>query len=166
MKAAPEQVEELLARHRIASTRSDGTDSVAAAHGGRLAKLWIVRRGEDAILTLGIGNANFERVAPEDEASARDIVRDIRELARLPHDVSFEHMFAELLLRASKLFEDAQAQRLEFSSLRLHPNSYHIGEVTLLLDKPLHLRPRLEPHSHDRRAVFDHRHGDAIDNPR
>jgi hypothetical protein len=66
----------------------------------------------------------------------------------LPHDPSFERMLAELLLRASKLFENAHATKLEFSFV-----TYHIGEVTLLTDKPLHAEAR-------------HRHGDSTTNPR
>jgi hypothetical protein len=85
---------------------------------------------------------------------------------RLPRDASFHHMLAEPLLRASKLFEDARATKLEFSLLRLHPSTYHIGAVALLAGKPLHVEARLEPDSHDRRAVFHHRHGDSTINPR
>lgn len=166
MKATLDQIERLLARHKIASTKVEGSDSAEAAQGGWQADLIIQRRPPHDVLILAVGNATFERSRPTDETSAGKIVEEIRIPARLPHDPSFEHMLAELLLRASKLFEDAHATKLEFSSLRLHRSTYHIGEVTLLTDKPLHVEARLEPDSHDRRAVFDHRHGDSTINPR
>ncbi len=166
MKATLDQIERLLARHKIASTKVEGSDSAAATQGGWRADLTIRRRPPDDVLILTVGTAMLERSRPTDETSAGKIVEEVRIPARLPHDPSFERMLAELLLRASKLFEDAHATKLEFSFLRLHPSTYHIGEVTLLTDKPLHVEARLEPDSHDRRAVFDHRHGDSTTNPR
>jgi hypothetical protein len=166
VKATVDQIERLLARHKIASTKVEGSDSAASAHGGWRADLTIQRRPPHDIVILDVGNATLERSRPTDETSARKIVAEIRIAARLPHDPSFEHMLAELLLRASNLFEDVHATTLEFSSLRLHSSTYHIGEVTLLTDKPPHVAARLEPDSHDRRAVFDHRHGDSTTNPR
>jgi hypothetical protein len=81
-------------------------------------------------------------------------------------DRGFEHMLADLLLKITKLFDQCGATRLELSPLRLHATSYHIEKAAPLHEKPLRITTRLEPDSHDRRAVFDHRHGDSIKNPK
>jgi hypothetical protein len=166
MKATKDEIETLLARHHIAPPETAGTSSKAAASGGRLASLSIERRDDSAIMSLAIGNALAEAPAPKTLEGARAIVAKVRTEASLGHDPSFEHMLAELLLRASEMFEESEATRLDFTPLHVHPTSYHIGEVTLFVEKPLHLRARLEPDSHDRRAVFDHRHGDSVKFPK
>lgn len=166
MNATKKDIEILLARHGIASPEVGGADVAAAAHGGRIGHLTIERAGAAAHLAIEVGGGRCEAPAPHDAAEAMAIVHRLREDARFPDDHSFEHMLADLLLKASELFEDSGATHLEFASLHLHPTAYHIGAVTLLLDKPLHLKPRLDHDSHDRRAIFDHRHGDSTEFPK
>lgn len=166
MKATQKEIEELLASHKISPVEIAGTSSAQAAGGGRPASLSIVRREEGAVLSFTIGDVLAQSLPPRDISEARRIVSKLRAEARLPEDASFEHMLAELLVRISDMFEDSGATKLEFESLRLHPSSYHIGKVTLLHDKPLHLKARLEPDSHDRGAVFSHRHGDRTRFPK
>ncbi len=166
MNATKQDIEILLARHGIASPQVGGADVAAAAHGGRIGHLTIERAGATAHLVFEVGSGRCEAPAPHDAAEAMAIVQRLREDARFPDERSFEHMLADLVRKATELFEDSGATRLEFASLHLHPTAYHIGEVTLLVDKPLHLKPRLDSDTHDRHAIFDHRHGDSTEFPK
>jgi len=166
MRATDNEIARLLARYGIAPLAVRGSDSMKAARRGRMANLLIAREENAEILTLTVGGKRTRSNRPHDLAEARAIVVALRSAAALPDDPSFEHMLADLLVKAAKLFEETGATRFELSSLRLHPTSYHIGKATLLHDKPLHIKARLEPDSHDRRAVFDHRHGDSTKNPK
>lgn len=166
MRATDDEIARLLARYEIAPVAVRGSDSMKAARGGRIANLCIDREDHAERLILTVGRKEVGGDPPHDLTEARAIVGELRSEAAIPDDPSFEHMLADLLVKAVKLFEETQATRFELSSLRLHPTSYHIGKATLLHDKPLRVKARLGPDSHDRRAVFDHRHGDSIKNPK
>jgi len=166
MNAKPEEIEILLACHGLASPVVHGSDCAAAATGGRVANLTIERTDDGPHLRITVGDYRCDAPAPRERQAALAVVADLRAQGSLPGDVSFEHMLAGLLLKAAKLFDDSGATKVEFASLHLHPSSYHIGDVTIVHDKPLHLTPRLEPDSHDRRASFDHRHGDSTTFPK
>jgi hypothetical protein len=166
MRATDDEIARLLARYKIAPLAVRGSDSMKASRGGRMANLCIAREDGAERLILTVAGKRADGNLPHDLAGARAIVGTLRSEAALPDDPSFEEMLADLLVKAAKLFEETGATRFELSSLRLHPTSYHIGKVTLLHDKPLHVKARLEPDSHDRRAVFDHRHGDSTRFPK
>jgi hypothetical protein len=165
MKATRAQTKQLLQRYGIA-VGLGGSDSRKAARGGRVGRLSIERQDDIEMLTIVVGEHQLKSGAPRDVDDARRIVGLMRAQRTLSEDQSFERMLAHLLLKATKLFDECGATRLEFSPLHLHPTSYHIEKVILLHEKPLRITPRLEPDSHDRRAVFDHRHGDSIKNPK
>jgi hypothetical protein len=166
MKATDKELARLLARYEIAPLAARGSDSMKASRGGRVADLLIAREEDAEMLTLTVGEKRTRSNLPHDLAEARAIVGTLRSEAALPNDPSFEHMLADLLMKAARLFEETGATRFELSSIRLHPTSYHVGKATLLHEKVLHVKARLKPDSHDRRAVFDHRHGDSIKNPK
>jgi hypothetical protein len=167
MKATETEIERLLASHGIASLGTGGGDSAEAARGGRIAELRIERRDDtESILTVTIGSHFVESRPPHDDAEAQSIIASLRSQGAIPDDASFEHMLADLLIKAAKMFEDCEATSLEFRPLHLHPASYHIGKATLIHGKALKTKARLQPDSHDRHAVFDHRHGDSTKFPR
>ncbi len=164
-KATPAQIERLFRNYGIA-VGAAGSDSRKAAHGGRLARLSIDRQDGDDALVLAVGEHEVKTRAPHSDEEARKIVALLRAQHAISDDHSFEYMLADLLLRITKLFDECGATRLELSSLHLHATSYYIEKALLLHEKPLRITERLEPDSHDRRAVFDHRHGDSIKNPK
>ena len=166
MRATDDEVAELLARYEIRPLAVHGSDSMRAAQGGRISNLCIVRKNDGGTLTVMIGDKSATADLPRGLTGACRIVERLRSQAALPNDPSLEHMLADLLVKAARLFEETGATRFELSSLRLHPASYHIGKATLLHEKPLHVKERLEPDSHDRRAIFDHRHGDSTRFPK
>ena len=166
MKATDEQIRILLQRHGIAPLAVSGSDSAQAARGGRLGRLRLLRENGRTVLELTVGGVSTVAPPPGEPAEALAILRPLQSAHALPADESFARMLGDLLVKSAALFEDSAAVELDFSSLRLHPASYHIGSAELVTDKPLHLKARMEPDSHDRRAVFDHRHGDALKNPK
>lgn len=101
-----------------------------------------------------------------DAGGAHEIVTPFLDAGALPNDPRQVHMLEHLLVNASAMFVDSQAETLTFESIRLHETAYHIGSVVLLRNAPGHLKPRLAPDSHDRHAVFAHRHGDNPDFPK
>ena len=166
MKATAIEIARLLERNGIAPIAAEGTNAREAARGGREGNLCILHTGDRDLAVFTIGEHRAEGAPPHDFAEALPMIEQLRAEGGVPNDASFEHMLADLLVKATKLYEESGATKFELASLHLHPTSYHIGEATLIHDKPLHVTARLEPHSHDRRAVFDHRHGDALKNPK
>jgi len=131
-----------------------------------VARLSIDRQDGEEMLELAVGEHDVKSRAPHSDEEARKIVGLLRAQHAIPDDHSFEHMLADLLLKITKLFDECGATRLELAPLHLHATSYYIEKALLLHEKPLRITARLEPDSHDRRAVFDHRHGDSIKNPK
>ncbi len=166
MKATATEIERLLERSGIAPLGVGGTNAAEAARGGREANLCILRTDGRDVVVFTIGSARAEGTPPRDLTEALAIVQSLRTQAAVPDDASFEHMLGDLLVKATKVYEESGATKFELASLHLHPTSYHVGKATLIHEKPLHLTARLDPHSHDNRAVFDHRHGDSLKNPK
>jgi hypothetical protein len=166
MRATDDEIARLLMRYKIGPLTVRGSNSRKAAEGGRMADLCIFRENGAERLTVTVGGKRAGGDLPRGLTEARAIVAELRSEAALPNDPSFEHMLADLLVKSAKLFEESAATRFELSRVRLHPTSYYIGKATLLHQKPLHVKTRLEPDSHDRRAVFNHRHGDSTKFPK
>ncbi|MGC1380854.1 MAG: hypothetical protein WA814_07495 [Candidatus Baltobacteraceae bacterium] len=153
----------LFARHGLAPIAPGGSDSAEAVQGGRAGSLAIVREGG---VRLTVAGATVTAPKPHDAGEARAIVDRLRAQGAIPKDASFERMLADVLLKAARVFDDADANSLELAPLHLHPTSYGIGQVTLMHERPLRIKPRLDPDSHDRHAVFNHRHGDSVRFPK
>jgi hypothetical protein len=166
VKVSSHEIDILFERYGIAPVTPGGTDSAGASHGGREARLCLRDGAAGATLEFSVGGAAIETRAPHTDAEAVAIVQSLQTEKAVPRDASFEHMVAHLLVKATKLFEECGGTTFELSPVRLHPTSYHIENVQLVVARPLHVAPRLDPDSHDRRAVFDHRHGDSIVNPK
>ncbi|HYL27149.1 MAG TPA: hypothetical protein VEW74_04885 [Candidatus Nitrosotalea sp.] len=166
LKASKAEIDRLFERYGIAPIAIAGSDSRNAARRGWLAEISIGRSEGFERLSLSIGKASVEETPPQSIADARAIVAGLRARGVVPDDASFEHMLADLLAKLTKMFDECEAEELTLTSVRLHPTSYHIGGALLRLKKPLRTKARLEPDSHDRGAVFAHRHGDSTRFPR
>ena len=165
MKLTRSELDELMARHGLAPLIPGGTDASEAARGGILATVDIAP-GEVALMRVGIEGVTATGRCPLDFVHASGIVEEFREGRLLPHDTSFQHMFAHLLMKLSELYVASGANMLSISELHLHPASYHIEDLAIDGAGPRRLARRLEPDSHDRRAVFSHRHGDSVKFPK
>jgi hypothetical protein len=154
-------VGELLARHGIASPTEH-----SPGEGGRIAGVLVVKDGAGAILTATIGNVSASGTCPIEEADALQLVRSFRGRGLPAADPALERMFAHLLLKISALFFDCAAEVVEFDSVHLHQSAYQIGKVRISGAPPLHVKARLAHDTHDRHAIFDHRHGDSITFPK
>jgi hypothetical protein len=166
LKVRRSEIDNLLARHGIAPLTAGGTDSQAAASGGRIANVHIARRGQGTIMSVTIDGVLATSACPLDLEHAKLVVQAFREHHLLPADASFEHMLADLLVKMSAAYVDGGAEELEFEAVHLHPTSYHIGRVNLQSATRVNATSRLAPDSHDRHAVFSHRHGDDAKFPR
>jgi len=166
MKATDVEVARLLESHGIDPVAIGGTDTLAASRGGRVGSIAVAPREIGDVMVVTVEGKSAEAAPPQTKAEALAMVTGLRTHGAIAGDASSEHMLADLLVKTAKLYHDTGASLLEFSDLHLHPTAYHIGAVTLLHDKPLHTKARLEPDSHDRRAVFDHRHGDSTKFPK
>lgn len=166
MNATNAEIERLFAQYGIASLAPGGTSSRDAAQGGRIAQCSIARRGSLESLVVRIGEHEIERKPPADRDEALAIASDLRRKASFSEDAGFEHLVADLLVKATRLFRECEAARLELGDVHLHDSSYHIGKARLTTRKPLHVKARLQPDSHDRWAAFNHRHGDSTRFPK
>ncbi len=167
IKATNKELDRLFATHGLAPLEAEGSDSAQASRGGRIAAAFFERRSDlSAALTASVGDHRVQSDLPSDLEDARKIVASLKRQGAIPSDASFENMVADLLLRASALFDESGASSLELAPVHLHPSSYHIGGAVLLHDKPLHTKERLSHDAHDRHAVFNHRHGDSTEFPK
>jgi hypothetical protein len=160
------EIDDLLARHGIAALTSSGTDSQASARGGVVATVDIVPNDAAPFMRVSIGGIAATGHCPLDHVRAAAIVRALRKSCHMPSDASFDHMLANLLVKLSGLYVDSGAKKMSISDLHLHPTSYHIGQLSIDRATRGHLIPRLDPDSHDRHAVFAHRHGDSTEFPK
>jgi hypothetical protein len=160
------EINELLARHGIAQPLIQGTSSRAAAEGGRIASIHVWRHEEGAKLSLTLQGVRAEVACPLDETHALALVESFRDSKLLPGDKSFEHMLAHLLMKIAAMYAESGAATLTMERVHLHPASYSVGAVTLTREKRETVEHRLDPDSHDRHAVFSHRHGSDQKFPR
>lgn len=152
-------IDRLLERHGIASTLAEGTDTQAAATGGRVATIAVSRSEERTVISLTIGEVRMEGPIPLDATQARSMVERLQSHQKLPaKDPSFDRMVIDLLLKISEMYAESGAHSLTFESVHLHPTSYHIGSVAMQCETPLHVKPRRESEGVDRRATFTQRH--------
>ncbi len=152
-------IDRLLERHGIASTAVEGSDTQAAATGGRVATIAVARIDDRSVISLTIGQTRLEGPIPLDAAQARTMVEGLKMHQQLPgKDPSFERMVIDLLLKISEMYVESGAHSLLFESLHLHPASYHIGHVIMRCETPVHVKPRRESEGSDRRVTFTQRH--------
>ena len=62
-----------------------------------------------------------------------------------------------LLLRCSQMFATENLQRVRLAPVYVRRNDYRIGGVSMTGDSRVSPGRRLEPHAHDKDAVFAHR---------
>jgi len=152
-------IDRLLRRHGIASTAVKGSDTEAAAKGGRIASIAVARNDGRDVLSLTMGETRMEASCPLDEGRASSLVHSLQEQKKLPaDDGSFVRMLVDLLVKVSQMYAESEAYSLTLDSVHLHPDSYHIGRVVMLRETPLHVAPRRESEGKDRRATFSQRH--------
>jgi hypothetical protein len=162
-----EEIDELLARHRLHPNQTSGSASKAAAEGGVLASVYVgLADGKQPVMHLAVGRSSVASRCPLDHIHAQSLVAAFRRKGLLPEHPSFEHMLVNLLARISEMYFDGHLETLSIGELRLHQAAYHLGRIVAHRSSGFRLKPRLEPNSHDRRAVFTHRHGDDVRFPK
>ena len=166
MRASDAQLAQLLERYGLAPPAIGGSDSLAASRGGHIGLLRLLRDDAGAKLEFTLGRTRVTAEPPHSFEEAKQIVDQVRSEAALPHDSSFEHMVAGLLLKATTLFEECTASCFELRSLHLHPTSYHIGGATLIHPKPIRVKAPLDGKSREVRSVFSVRPGASMRPPR
>src|SRR5579872_621096 len=63
-------------------------------------------------------------------------------------------MLAHLLLRCSELFVHEGLQRFYLAPVYVRPNDYRIGHASMSSGSRISIEQRLDPHAHDKGAVF------------
>jgi len=97
------------------------------------------------------------RACPLTREKAAGIVDKLRRRGVLPALYQERATLTHLLVRCSELYLRENLERLELDPVYLRQNDYRIAGVQLVPQGPLHAEPRLEPHAHDKNAVFAHR---------
>ena len=104
-------------------------------------------------LRLTIGGRRSSVPCPMNSDEAERLVDEFR-LAHLLPDVFHEDMtLVHLLLKCSKLFVETGLVGLHLEC-HLSIRGYRVNEVRVSSDGRLDVVPRLDPHAHDRKAVF------------
>jgi hypothetical protein len=130
MELTKQEIEELLARHRLSPTQTDGSGSRTAAQGGILASLYIgLADGNQPVIHLAIGRSSVASRCPLDHSHAQTLVAAFRRKGYFPEHPGFEHMVAHLLERVSQMYCDGHLTTLSIGEFRLHPTAYHLGRI-------------------------------------
>lgn len=104
-------------------------------------------------IRLTIGHRRSSAPVPMNQDEAERLVNEFR-LAHLLPDVFHEDMtLVHLLLKCSRLYVESRVTGLHLDC-HLSARGYRVNEVRISSDGPLEIVPRLEPHAHDRKAVF------------
>jgi hypothetical protein len=160
--AKDSDIAELLARHGIAPPCGERAGDL----GGRIADVHI---GPDdngvPMMSVALDGIRVASRCPLDREHALAMIASLRDAQRLPDDVSFAHMLANLLINMSRVYTDSRAQALAFESVHLQPTDYAIRRVRVV-GRPPHAKHRLASDAHDRNAAFSHRHGEDVRYPR
>ncbi len=104
-------------------------------------------------IRLTIGHRRSSAPCPMNQGEAERLVEEFR-LAHLLPDVFHEDMtLVHLLLKCSRLYVESDLAGLHLDC-HLSTRGYRVNEVRISSDRGLDVVPRLEPHAHDRKAVF------------
>ncbi len=163
-QATVRQIDEILARHGIKGPQRERINPPGP--GGRIAQIFVAGSHDEVTMTVVIGETSASALLPLEFEAAEMVVERFRGSGLPATDMRFEHLLANLLFKISKMFFDSGAVRLRFDEVHLHESGYSIGSVKLETASPLHVAARLEPHAHDRKAQFSHRHGSRLGFPK
>jgi hypothetical protein len=114
-------------------------------------------------IRLTIGHRRSSAPCPMSQDEAERLVDEFR-LAHLLPDVFHEDMtLVHLLLKCSRLSVESGVTGLHLDC-HLSTRGYRVNEVRISTEGRLDIVPRLEPHAHDRKAVFPWRRTARIPN--
>ena len=97
------------------------------------------------------------RVCPLSETEAAQLVSDIHQEHAIPGSRQEQQTLQHLLVRCSRLYIGERLQRLRLAPVYLRENGYRIGNASMWSTAKIAAAKRLEPHAHDKAAVFAHR---------
>jgi hypothetical protein len=101
-----------------------------------------------------------KRQLPLSEYEAETLVDEFVTERLLPGEPALQAMVAHVFLRFSRLFSENEAiSHLRCEECHIHRSDYRIDNVQIWVDSPLHVKPRLTAHAHDRKAMFGTRSG-------
>jgi hypothetical protein len=108
-------------------------------------------------IIVSSGRARWTRACPLSPENAKALAAEIADERALPHASQELETLVHLLLRCSRLFADEGLARLRLAPVYVRRNDYHIGSAAMASTSHIAAHKRLEPHAHDRDAVFAHR---------
>jgi hypothetical protein len=110
---------------------------------------------DGTVIELRGAKHRAQRMMPLGDAGAEFLATNFQAHHHHGADDKARRMIENLLLRVSAFFEDSGVS--EFSlRVRLHENSYTVLDAVMNAPKALHLKERLDPHAHDRKAADYH----------
>ncbi|MHB8461559.1 MAG: hypothetical protein ACYDA1_02835 [Vulcanimicrobiaceae bacterium] len=110
------------------------------------------------VIELLVDSVSAHRMCPLSELQANALLDEIHAKRDIfPHESAFSHMVTHLLIKCSKLYSESGIDGFVLYPVYLQEKDYRIGVARMFRSKALHLKERLEPHAHDRKAAFYHR---------
>lgn len=97
------------------------------------------------------------RACPLSDIEAAQLVREIHELHAIPGSRQEQQTLQHLLVRCSRLYVNEHLLRLRLAPVYLRENGYRIGNASIWSTARIAAAKRLNPHAHDKAAVFAHR---------
>ncbi len=102
---------------------------------------------------LRIGRRLSSGPCPMNESEAKTLVEEFRLAHLLPDVFKEDRTLVHLLVKCSQLYVESGLTRLHLAC-HLTPRGYRVNEAHMLSERALTAPLRLEPHAHDRKAVF------------
>ena len=101
-----------------------------------------------------------KRQLPLSEFEATTLVDEFVAEGLLAGEAARRAMVAHVFFRFARMVtENPPIAHLRCEKLHLHPSDYRIEAVQIWVSSPLHIKPRLAEHAHDRKAMFTNRSG-------
>jgi len=100
------------------------------------------------------------RQLPLSDFEAKTLVDEFGGEGLLAGEAALRAMVAHVFFRFSRLvMENPPIAHLRCEKLHVHPSDYRIDAVQIWVRSPLHVKPRLAEHAHDRKAMSGNRSG-------
>lgn len=157
-----ETTNELLRRHEITPPPTDAPARHTDLTVGQELTIGGHTEGDGPkTLTLTVGTFSQSRSCPLSEDEAHDMVARLQERHALPHRHAEASALQHLLQKSAAMYAESAIASFVMHPVYLNERGYRIGHVQMFAAKHVTITPRLDPHAHDRKAVFAHRPTDT-----
>lgn len=158
---AETDTETLLEKFDLAGRTAQHRASDGASKAGIVATIDCTNDAENgARIEVALGKHVAKRQLPLSDYEATTLVDELVSEGLLSGETALRAMVAHVLFRFSRMIsENEPISRIRCEKFHIRTSDYRIENVQIWVHSPLHIKPRLAEHAHDRKATFGTRSG-------